>query len=216
MAGTGQAMEQPQAGGGMDMAAVIALAAHVEMQVLVIGAAGVGVVVVVMVVAVELQPEGGADGEGTDDKQGDTHKEFSPGGHGLNMGEVLETDGDQGENNNTDGMTGPPGQGTATGGEGPVEGERSHCHEVVGTTDHMNGTSGYTGENADQQRLRTSVCEFCRRGILQPWIKVRRPASTSGWRMSASPTRTASAPALCTRERSARLNRPDSLTNRAF
>ena len=73
-----------------------------------IGAAGVGVVVVVMVVAVELQPEGGADGEGTDDKQGDTHKEFSPGGHGLNMGEVLETDGDQGENNNTGGMTGPP------------------------------------------------------------------------------------------------------------
>ena len=168
MAGTGQAMEQTQTGGGMDMAAVIALAAHVEMQVLVIGAAGVGVVVVVMVVAVELQPEGGADGEGTDDKQGDTHKEFSPGGHGLNMGEVLETDGDQGKNNNTGGMTGPPGQGTATGGEGPVEGERSHCHEVVGTTDHMNGTGGHTGENADQQRFRASVCEFCRRGLAMP------------------------------------------------
>ena len=105
MAGTGQAMEQTQAGGGMDMAAVIA-GAHVQMHVLVIGAAGIGVVFVVMVVAVELQPEGGADGEGTDDKQGDSH-EFSPGGHGLNVGQVLETDGDQGENNNTGGMTGP-------------------------------------------------------------------------------------------------------------
>ena len=165
MAGTGQAMEQTQAGGGMDMAAVIALAAHVQMQVLVVGAAGVGVVVVVMVVAVELQPEGCAHGEGTDDKQGDTNEKFSPRGHGLNMGKVLETDGDQGEKNNTGGMTGTPGQGTATGGEGPVEGERSHCHEVVGTTDHMNGTGGHAGENADQQRFRASVCEFCSKAL---------------------------------------------------
>ena len=84
--------------------------------------------------------EGGADGEGTDDKQAAPTR-IQPGGHGLNMGEVLETDGDQSENNNTGGMTGPPGQGTATGGEGLL-GRREPCHEVVGTTDHMNGTGG--------------------------------------------------------------------------
>ena len=62
-------MEKTKARGGMDMAAVVALAAHVKMQVLVAGVAGIGRVVVVMVVAVELQPEGGAHGQGTDDEQ---------------------------------------------------------------------------------------------------------------------------------------------------
>ena len=88
------------------------------------------------------------------------------------MGKVLETDGNKGENNNTGGMTGPPGQGTATGGEGPVEGERSHCHEVVDTTNHMNGTGGDTGENAEQQRFRASVCEFCRSDFCPVWISL--------------------------------------------
>ena len=45
-------------------------------------------------------------------------------------------------------------------------------------------------------------------------IRVSRAAVTSAWRISASPTSTASAPALCTRSRSSRLASPDSLTSR--
>ena len=48
-----------------------------------------------------------------------------------------------------------------------------------------------------------------------PPINVSRAALTSLWRISASPTSTASAPALSTRSRSSRVNRPDSLTTRA-
>jgi len=47
-----------------------------------------------------------------------------------------------------------------------------------------------------------------------PPISVSRAAVTSLWRISASPTSTASAPAPITRSRSSRTNRPDSLTSK--
>ena len=51
--------------------------------------------------------------------------------------------------------------------------------------------------------------------ISQPLINLSSPAVTSAWRIRASPTSTASAPAFWTRSRSSRLNNPDSLTSRA-
>ena len=51
--------------------------------------------------------------------------------------------------------------------------------------------------------------------IPQPLINASRAAVTSTWRIRASPTSTASAPAFCTRSRSSRLNSPDSLTSSA-
>ena len=164
----------------MNMAAVVALATHVQMQVLMAGVT-LTVIMVLMVVlmAVQLQPEGRAHGEGTDHQQGDAHKELRPGGHGLNMSEVLDADGDQGENDDAGGMTGTPGQSTAAGGKGSVEGEGSHRHEVIRAADDMNSACGESGENGDQQRLWCSVCGFCRSAPPQPLINVRSPASTS-------------------------------------
>ena len=151
----------------MNVASVVALAAHMQMQVLMAGVSltvtvTVIVVLVVVLMTVQLQPEGRAHGEGTDHQQGDANKELRPGGHGLNVSEVLDADGDQGKNDDAGGMTGSPGQSTAAGGAGSVEREGSHRHEVIRAADDMNSACGESGENGDQQRLWCSVCGFCR------------------------------------------------------
>ena len=109
MTGTGEAMEQTETGGGMDVPAVVVLPPQMQVEVLM----GGSVVVMTMGMAVELEAKGGANGEGTDDEQSNPNEEFSPGGHGLHMGEILESNGDESENDNTGGMPRSPGQGTA-------------------------------------------------------------------------------------------------------
>ena len=109
MAGTGEAMEQAETGGSMDMPAVVVLPPQMQVEVLM----GGSVVVMTMGMAVELKTEGGANGEGPDDEESHPNEEFSPGGHGLHMGEILESNGEESEDNNTGGMPGSPGQGTA-------------------------------------------------------------------------------------------------------
>ena len=56
----------------------------------------------------------------------------------------------QGQHHHSDGVAGPPGQAGPQGRQGLPQGERSHGHEVVGSTDHVNSTGGETGEDADQ------------------------------------------------------------------
>ena len=146
MAGTGEAMEQTETGGGMDMPAVVALATHMQMEVLM----GGSVVIMAMDMGVQLQAKGRAHGEDPNHQQSKTDEEFSPGGHGLEMGEVLETNGDEGKNDHTGGMAYTPCQGTAQCLDGSVEREGSHRHEVISTSDDMNGAGGNSSENADQ------------------------------------------------------------------
>ena len=77
------------------------------------------------------------------------------------MGEVLDADGDQGENNDPGGMTCTPAQGAAAGGEGSVEGEGSHRHEVIRAADDMNSACGQSGENGNEhRRLRFWIQSF--------------------------------------------------------
>ena len=95
------------------------------------------------------------------------------------MGEVLETDRDQRQDNHSGRVACSPGQSAAAGRQGTIDGKRSHRHQVISPADHVNGSGGESGENADQQRFRFSVCEFCRSGLPQPLINVRRPTSTS-------------------------------------
>ena len=109
MTGTGQAMEQTETGGGMDVPAVVVLPPQMQVEVLMGGSD----VVMTMGMAVELEAKGSANGEGTDDEQSNPNEEFSPGGHGLHMGEILESNGDESENDHTGGMPRSPGQGTA-------------------------------------------------------------------------------------------------------
>ena len=175
MTGTGQAMEQTETGGGMDMPAVVVLPPQMQVEVLM----GGSVVVMTMGMAVELKTEGGANGEGPDDEERHPNEEFSPGGHGLYMGKILESNGEESESDNTGGMPCSPGQCTAQSLEGPVDGEGSHRHEVISTGDDMNGTGCKSSENADQHQLMESETEFCRSGTTQPLISFRRPASTS-------------------------------------
>ena len=78
------------------------------------------------------------------------------------MGEVLDANAAQGENDDPGGMAGTPGQGTAASGEGAIEGEGSHRHEVIRAADDMNSACSESGENGDQQRLWCSVFGFCR------------------------------------------------------
>ena len=167
MTGTGQAMEQTETGGSMDMPAVVVLPPQMQVEVLM----GGSVVVMTMGMAVELKTEGGANGEGTNDEERHPNKEFSPGGHGLHMGEILESNGEESESDNTGGMPCSPGQCTAQSLEGPVDGEGSHRHEVISTGDDMNGTGCKSSQNADQHQLMESETEFCRSGT--SWILTR-------------------------------------------
>ena len=146
MTGTGQAMEQTETGGGMDMPAVVALATHMQMEVLM----GGSVVVMAMEMGVQLQAKSCAHGENSNHQQRNTDEEFSPGGHGLEMGKILEPNGDESENDHTGGMACAPCQGTAQCLDGSVEREGSHRHEVISTSDDMNGAGGNSSENADQ------------------------------------------------------------------
>ena len=109
MAGTGEAMEQAKTGGSMDMPAVVALPPHMQMEVLM----GGSVVVMAMEMGVQLQAKGCAHGENPNHQQRDADEEFSPGGHGLEMGKILEPNGDESENDHTGGMACAPCQGTA-------------------------------------------------------------------------------------------------------
>ena len=174
MTGTGQAMEQTETRGGMDVPAVVVLPAQMQVEVLM----GGSVVVMTMGMTVELKTEGGANGEGPDDEESHPNKEFSPGGHGLHMGEILESNGDESESDNTGGMPCSPGQCTAQSLEGPVDGEGSHRHEVISTGDDMNGTGCKSSENADQHQLMESETEFCRSGTTQLPIAPHRFGGT--------------------------------------
>ena len=146
MAGTGEAMEQAEAGGSMDMPAVVALPTHMQMEVLM----GGSVVVMAMEMGVQLQAKGCAHGEDPNHQQRNTDEEFSPGGHGLEMGKILEPNGDESENDHTGGMACAPCQGTAQCLDGSVERKGSHRHEVISTSDDVNGAGGNSSENADQ------------------------------------------------------------------
>ena len=66
------------------------------------------------------------------------------------MGKILEPNGDESENDHTGGMACAPCQGTAQCLDGSVEREGSHRHEVISTSDDMNGAGGNSSENADQ------------------------------------------------------------------
>ena len=109
MTGTGQTMEQTETGGSMDMPAMVVLPPQMQVEVLV----GGSVIVMTMGMAVELETKSGANGEGTNNEQSNPNEEFSPGGHSLHMGKILQSNGDEGEDGNTGGMPRPPGQGTA-------------------------------------------------------------------------------------------------------
>ena len=146
MAGTGEAMEETETGGGMDMPAVVALPPHMQMKVLMGGV----VAFMAMAMGVQLQAKGCAQGEGSNHQQSNPDEEFSPGGQGLQMGKILEPNGDEGEDDHTGGMASSPCQGTAQCLDGSVEGERSHRRKVIGTSDDMNGAGGNSSENADQ------------------------------------------------------------------
>ena len=86
------------------------------------------VFVVAMLVAVELQPESRTHSQSTDNQQGDANEKFSPGRHGLDRGEVLETDRDQSQDNHSGRVACSPGQSAAAGRQRTVDGKRSHRH----------------------------------------------------------------------------------------
>ena len=87
MAGTSQAMQQPQSRCGMGMAPVVALTAHMQMQML------VGLVAIVMVfMAVQLQPKGRSHCQSTHHQQSNAHQKFRPGGHRFDVDQILKPD----------------------------------------------------------------------------------------------------------------------------
>jgi hypothetical protein len=94
----------------MDVSAVVAGTAHMQVEMAMLMGT-----VMKMVVSVQLKTERSADRQSTHDQKGDTHKEFRPRRHGLHMGQVFEADGDQGQNHDSGGVTGPPGHGMPKG-----------------------------------------------------------------------------------------------------
>ena len=127
------------------MAAVILLTSDMQMQM-----AMLGLTTMAMLMGVQLQSKGCAHSQRAHDQQRQTDKEFSPGRHGLNRGQILNEECDQGQHNHSDGMPGSPGQTGANRTPGAIDGERRHRHEMIGTTDHMCGASGESRQQRDQ------------------------------------------------------------------
>ena len=111
-----------------------------------------GGTVVAVLMGVQFQPERRAHGQGTHHKQGHTHQKFRPRRHGLHVGQVFQTNGDQRQNHNSGGMTSTPSQGMTKGGPWLAQGEGRHCHQVISTTHHMNGPGCNTGQKANQHK----------------------------------------------------------------
>ena len=88
------------------MATVVAGAAYMQMEMTMLG----GTIVAVLM-GVQFQPERRAHGQGTHHKQGHAHEEFCPRRHGLHVGQVFQTNGDQRQNHNSGGVTNAPSQG---------------------------------------------------------------------------------------------------------
>ena len=131
----------------MDVATVVAGTAHMQMEMTMLGGT-----VVAVPMGVQFQPERRAHGQGTHHKQGHTHQKFRPRRHGLHVGQVFQTNGDQRQNHNSCGMTNAPSQGMSKGGPWLAQGEGRHCHQVISTTHHMNGPGCNTGQNANQHK----------------------------------------------------------------
>jgi hypothetical protein len=140
-------MQETQTGGGMDVATVIAGTVHMQVKMTMLG----GTVVAVLM-GVQFQPKGRAHGQGTHHQQGHAHEEFRPGRHGLHMGQVFQPNGDQRQNHNSGGVTGTPSQGVTKGSPWLVQREGRHRHQVISTTDHMNGPGCNTGQKANQHK----------------------------------------------------------------
>eukprot|EP00992_Anisonema_acinus_P003585 TRINITY_DN13398_c0_g1_i1.p2 TRINITY_DN13398_c0_g1~~TRINITY_DN13398_c0_g1_i1.p2 ORF type:complete len:158 (+),score=22.64 TRINITY_DN13398_c0_g1_i1:196-669(+) len=140
-------MQQAQARGGMDVATVVAGAAHMQMKMTMLG----GTIVAVLM-GVQFQPERRAHGQSTHHQQGHTHQKFRPRRHGLHVGQVFQTNGDQRQNHNSGGVTNAPSQGVTKGGPWLAQGEGRHCHQVISTTHHMNGPGCHTGQKANQHK----------------------------------------------------------------
>ena len=147
MAGTGQAMQEPQAGSGMGMAPVIALTANVQVEMAVLP-----LPVVMMLMRVQLQSKGCADRKGANHQQRHTHKPFSPGRHGLQMGQILDQQCHQGQQHHARCMTNPPGQTRSQRLHRTVQGHRGHGHQVIGSTDDMQRSGGKPRQQTDQHR----------------------------------------------------------------
>ena len=73
------------------------------------------------------------------------------------MGQVFEADGDQRQNHNPGGVASTPGQGMTKGGQGLVQGERRHGHQVISTTHHMNSPGCHSVKTLISTKNRLNV-----------------------------------------------------------
>ena len=128
------------------MATVVAGAANMQMKMTMLCST-----VVAVLMGVQFQPERRADCKGTHYQQSHTYQKFRPRRHGLHMGQVFQTNGDQRQNHNSGGVTSTPSQGVTKSGQWLVQGEGRHRHQVVSTTHHMNSAGGNTGQKAYEQ-----------------------------------------------------------------
>ena len=101
-----QAVQQAETRGGVQVSTVIALATHMQVQVLVCRRIGT----VAMFMGVQLKAKGRAHSQRSHHQQSDTHQKFCPGGHRLNMSEILEADRHQRQDHDPSGMARSPGQ----------------------------------------------------------------------------------------------------------
>ena len=145
MTGTRQTVQKTQSRRGMGMTAVVALTSHMQVQVL------VDFVTVVMVfMAVQFETEGGTHSQATDHQKSHAHQKLPQADIASTWARSLMPIAIS-ASTITRRSVQPPGQ-TGPQGRQALQGERCHCHKVIGSTDHVNSTGGKTGDNADQHR----------------------------------------------------------------